>query len=203
MEDRTLAIALAQLHENVAAAITVEDTRPVLAVVQQLLEVRASADTALAVAVDGARAGGITWQSIGDALGTTRQAAFQRFGHPIDPRTGQAMETTAVPAAAEKALAIFSFLAAGKWDQARVDFDENVGEKLSASFLADTWAQITGAVGAFESAGEARVRTMAEMTVVDLPLSFEAGELVGRISLNADGSVAGLFILTPAAAVEL
>lgn len=31
--------------------------------------------------VDEARRKGHTWQEIGDVLGTTRQAAFQRFGH--------------------------------------------------------------------------------------------------------------------------
>lgn len=30
--------------------------------------------------VDEARAAGHTWQQIGDVLGTTRQAAYQRFG---------------------------------------------------------------------------------------------------------------------------
>ncbi|WP_034488280.1 hypothetical protein [Actinomadura oligospora] len=32
-----------------------------------------------------ARSSGLTWQEIGDALGITRQAAFQRFGRPNEP----------------------------------------------------------------------------------------------------------------------
>lgn len=34
--------------------------------------------------VDEARLKGHTWQEIGDVLGTTRQAAFQRFGNVVD-----------------------------------------------------------------------------------------------------------------------
>jgi hypothetical protein len=171
--------------------------------VRALLAVRAGVDGALAAAVDRARADGVTWQALGDVLGTTRQAAFQRFGHPIDPRTGAPMNTTPRPDAAEKTIAVFSLIAAGSWEQARADFDETVAAGLSAQQLADTWAQVVGSVGAFESAGEPRVRAMADFTVVDLPLHFEAGELVGRLSLDAAGRIAGLFVLPPAAAAEL
>lgn len=51
---------------------------------------QALADEALAHLVTDARERGITWQTIGDALGISRQAAFQRFGTAIDPRTGKA-----------------------------------------------------------------------------------------------------------------
>ena len=41
---------------------------------------RAVADYALQQCVDRARSAGHTWPEIGDALGTSRQAAFRRFG---------------------------------------------------------------------------------------------------------------------------
>ena len=59
----------------------------VRAAYQQVVE----AQDLLRAAVDRARVEGRTWQEIGDILGTTRQAAFQRFGRPIDPRTGAPM----------------------------------------------------------------------------------------------------------------
>ncbi len=40
-----------------------------------------TAESELRAAVDAARAAGDTWAAIGVALGITRQAAFQRFGH--------------------------------------------------------------------------------------------------------------------------
>lgn len=50
-------------------------------------ELSSVTDMALRAAVDQARAAGQSWSKIGDVLGTTRQAAFQRFGRPADPGT--------------------------------------------------------------------------------------------------------------------
>jgi hypothetical protein len=43
-------------------------------------EVREAAEAELRAAVAAARAAGDTWGAIGVALGTSRQAAYQRFG---------------------------------------------------------------------------------------------------------------------------
>ncbi len=51
-----------------------------------------SAEEQLAATVARARESGHTWAEIGQILGTSRQAAFQRFGRPADPRTGPPME---------------------------------------------------------------------------------------------------------------
>jgi hypothetical protein len=66
-------------------------------------EISALAASALRQAVDLARTAGRTWQELGDVLGVTRQAAFQRFGHPVDPRTGEPMRGAMVPGAAARA----------------------------------------------------------------------------------------------------
>jgi len=46
-------------------------------------EALSAADDELRAAVVSARAAGDTWDAIGVALGTSRQAAYQRFGKPI------------------------------------------------------------------------------------------------------------------------
>jgi plasmid stabilization system protein ParE len=46
-------------------------------------EALSAADEELRAAVSSARAAGDTWDAIGVALGTSRQAAYQRFGKPI------------------------------------------------------------------------------------------------------------------------
>ena len=43
-------------------------------------ELSCATDAALRTSVDRARAAGHSWSRIGEVLGTTRQAAFQRFG---------------------------------------------------------------------------------------------------------------------------
>jgi acyl-CoA reductase-like NAD-dependent aldehyde dehydrogenase len=55
-------------------------------------ELSGATDAALRAAVDRARAAGQSWSRIGEVLGTTRQAAFQRFGRPDlagDPPRGR------------------------------------------------------------------------------------------------------------------
>ena len=53
---------------------------------QALVAIRADLDTAIVEAVRGLRRSGVTWQDVGDVLGTSRQAAEQYFG----PRLGRA-----------------------------------------------------------------------------------------------------------------
>ena len=63
---------------------------PLAAVGAAVQKVR-DAEATLRQAVDAARAAGHTWQEIGTLLGTSRQAAFQRFGRPMDPVIGAPM----------------------------------------------------------------------------------------------------------------
>jgi hypothetical protein len=144
--------------------------------------------------VDRARAAGHSWREIGDVLDTTRQAAFQRFGRPIDPRTGGPMVREVLPGAADRAAAIVGCFAEGRWEDIRGDFADIMREHLDAERLAAGWAQTVGMVGAFERMGEPLAYPVGEGTVVDVPLHFEAGERTGRVSFGRDGKVVGLFI---------
>jgi hypothetical protein len=157
-------------------------------------ELAAAADAALQLAVDRARSAGQSWRGIGDVLGTTRQAAFQRFGRPADPRTGAPMNRVIVPGAANRAGAILTSMAAGQWEAARRDFGELMLASLDAGRLAGAWALTIGQVGCFERAGEPAARPLPDGTVVDTPLYFEAGERSLRVTFSPDGTVAGLFI---------
>jgi hypothetical protein len=168
-----------------------------LAGIRHALDVRRRADVVLAAAVDAARAAGCTWQQVGDVLGTSRQAAFQRFGHPVDPRTGRAMDRTTLEGADARALEFFTTLAERRWEDAGRDFDPKMAEALPAAGLADAWAVVVGMVGAYERAGEPFARRQGDYTVVDVPLTFEAGEMTGRIAFDADGRVSGMFVLDP------
>ena len=147
--------------------------------------------------VQRAREAGHTWEEIGQVLGTTRQAAFQRFGRPTDPRTGQVMALSMLPGAAERGAALFADLAAHRWADASRDFGERIAAKLDADGLAATWARLAGMLGRLEGTGEPAAFQAGDLTVVDVPLSFEAGERTGRVSYDPGGKVAGLFFLPP------
>jgi hypothetical protein len=158
-----------------------------------------AADARLREAVDAARTDGRTWSEIGDVLGTSRQAAFQRFGKPIDPRTGAPMSTDTLPGAVEKAVALFVDLAEGNWETVRRDFDERVTQALpDAAAVAAVWAAVAARYGRWEQGmGEPVTYRLADYTVVDIPLRFEVGEQIGRATFSQDGKVAGIFVLAP------
>lgn len=168
-----------------------------LAAVAEARERARDAEDALRRAVDAARTRGHTWQEIGEVLGTSRQAAFQRFGRPVDPRTGEDMarDENLLPGAAEKAVALLADLVAGRFAEVRRDFDARMAAELTSDKVADVWAQVVGMIGAYERMGEPITLRMGQYTVVNVPLYCEAGELTGRVSFDADGAVAGLFLL--------
>jgi hypothetical protein len=151
----------------------------------------------LLAAVQRARTAGSTWAEIGQVLGISRQAAFQRFGRPADPRTGQPMAAAMLPGAAERGAALVADLAAGRWARACQDFDERVARALDAERLALLWARLTGMIGRLERTGAAVAYQAGDLTLVDIPLSFEAAERTARVSYRHDGKVAGLHFLPP------
>jgi hypothetical protein len=157
-------------------------------------ELAAAADAALQLAVDRARSAGQSWRGIGDVLGTTRQAAFQRFGRPVDPRTGEPMRRAVRPGATDQALAVVASLAAGRWEEARRDFGARMLASLDAGRLAGAWALAVSQVGRFERAGQPAAAPFPDSTVVDVPLYFEAGEWTARVSFSPDGTIIGLFL---------
>jgi hypothetical protein len=148
-------------------------------------------------AVERARTAGHTWAEVGQVLGISRQAAFQRFGRPVDPRTGQLMAAAMLPGAAERGAALLADLVAGRWAAVGRDFDERVARKLDADRIAVLWARLTGMLGRLERVGEPLAFQAGDRTLVDIPLSFEAAERTARISYDPNGKVAGLNFLPP------
>jgi hypothetical protein len=148
-------------------------------------------------AVQRARKAGRTWAEVGQVLGISRQAAFQRFGKPADPRTGQPMASSILPGAAERAAALLADLVAGRWAQVCRDFDDRVAQQRDADGMAVAWARLTGMIGLLEQVGEPVAYQAGDHTLVDIPLSFEAAERTARIAYDREGKVAGLHFLPP------
>jgi len=158
------------------------------------------AEQVLRLCVQQSRDAGHTWQEIGDLLGVTRQAAFQRFGKPIDPRTGEPMDKTVrMTDAAERAVAIVTAVLDGRMDEARRSFNPQVLEAFTDEVRGAGLATVTGLVGAFEGFGDGDpfVRRIGDHTVVDIPLCYEAGEMKARVAFDTDEKVAGIVIIAP------
>lgn len=113
------------------------------------------------------------------------------------------MTTTLLPDAASRASIIFDLISALQWDQVYSQFDETMKSQITVDKLAEGWATTAATAGAYESQGEPFVRGAEPFTIVDVPLAFEAGDMVGRVAFSASGEISGLFILTPSAAAGL
>ena len=171
---------------------------PLATVGEAVRKVR-DAEATLRDAVDVARAAGHTWQEIGNLLGTSRQAAFQRFGRPVDPTTGASMTELKPPDAIDRAEGLVAELVGCRWHEVRRDFDDRMRAAVGEDELKLAWAQLAGSVGRYERTGEPYARSMGGYTVVHLPLAFEAGERTVQVTYREDGQVAGLWLRPPEA----
>jgi hypothetical protein len=192
-----------QLHRQlgqILAAPVLRDENDPLALVRAAHDVADRAEALMAAAVQQAREAGRTWQEIGEVLGVSRQAVFQRYGKPIDPRTGEAMNTSALPEADELARTVIDDLAHARWADVSARFDATMRDRLTDEGLAEAWAHIVGLAGAYESHGDTVAVRAGDFTTTNTPLAFEAGDFVARITFRDDRTLAGLYILNPDAA---
>jgi hypothetical protein len=155
-------------------------------------DLAAAAETALQDAVDRARAVGQSWREVGDVLGTTRQAAFQRFGRPVDPHSGEPMARTVAAEALGRAIAFLARFTAGRWEEVLGHFDDTMRERHDVERLANGWAQLAGMYGGYRGMGAVRPVPVGDGIVVDVRLDFEAGEAMLWVRFDRDGKVSGL-----------
>ncbi len=158
----------------------------------------AVAEVALQAAVDRARATGQSWREIGDVLGTSRQAAFQRFGHPVDPRTGQPMTRTLPPGVAQRATGFLASFTEGRWDDVLAELDDDLRERHDADRIASGWAHMIGMFGSYQAMGDVVPVPAGDGAMVDVLLHFEAGEAMLWVRFGPDGKVSGLRLHPPA-----
>lgn len=153
------------------------------------------AEDRLQGAVEMARGEGETWSRIGEALGISRQAAFHRFGRP--PGSGRPMADLPSGRAGERSVdaakALVRSLLSGRWDEARRHFGVRVARAFpDAAALAEARARLVGTVGQFQHMGAPHARRAGDAIVVEIPMSFEADEVMARVSYGEGGKVVGL-----------
>lgn len=191
-----IAVGLLDAARGFVAELPPSGQRSPLDAVAAAKELARSVEAALRDTVDAARGAGHTWQEIGDVLGTSRQAAFQRFGRPVDPRTGVAMAESITPEATERGVALLVNLVEGNYAEVRRNFDETMTNAVGTdAAVAGIWAQLAGMVGVYERMGEPFAHQLGDYTAIDVPLEFEAGTLTARVAYDSAGQVAGLRFL--------
>ena len=165
------------------------------------------AERALADSVHRAQVAGHSWADIGSVLGTSRQAAFKRFGTVRDPATGRPVartELTGVVATTER---VFGLLEAGRYDELRALMPDDVARVLTRDVLLGAWARAIADTGhlvrcegtAVELAGGEPVRGSDVLgTAVGVTtLVCEAGEWQGRVAVGSGHRLLGVLVVAP------
>ncbi len=192
--DATCRSAARRRREAVKESLTNEPVVGTLEAIEVAHRRVLEAQESLRAAVEAARARGRTWQEIGEVVGTTRQAAFQRFGRPLDPRTGAPMTPAGPTDAGDRALRLLGDCVAARFARVREEFDEAMLREISEERLAQVWAMVAGTVGSFERFGDPVVHAAGDLTAVHVLMHFEAGEATAQVAFRGSGEVAGFFI---------
>lgn len=144
-----------------------------------------------------ARAEGHTWAEVGDVLHVSRQAAFQRFGGSSSMAGVGHAEISPAPDASDQALAVLGDFVAKRWDRLQVRFSAKMRVAVPEEVSRTARARIEQGWGTFLEFGTPVVTVRDGLTVVDVPMAFEQGDLSGRVAFNVDGEVAGLLAVPP------
>lgn len=171
------------------------------------------AERVLGDSVRRAHAAGSSWADIGAILGTSRQAAFKRFGRPRDPRTGEPMSPVDPSDVLETTERVFALLDAGRYDDLRALMPVDVARLLTREVLLDAWARAVADAGnlvrcegtALQLPGGEEAPDGAVLgTVVGVTrLVCEAGEWEGRVALGQDRRLLGVLVVPVGAADPL
>jgi hypothetical protein len=74
-------------------------------------------------------------------------------------------------------------------------FNDTMAQGLPDTMLADNWASLIARFGHYESTQTPTVEQHGLHTVVDVPVAFEAGDIVMRVTYEPEGRIAGLYFL--------
>ncbi|WP_206427466.1 DUF3887 domain-containing protein [Leucobacter chromiireducens] len=193
------------LRGGTDAAMSEAEARAAIRSTDALSHEAHDALTALVVTV---RRGGLSWQTIGDALGVSRQAAFKRFGAAAHPPTEGTDTASPTIDLTERTRAVFERLSAGDYEAVRADMTYSCARALTKRKVMGVWNEVVRETGQLESCDELTVRTpdgdsalgklanrhLISGAVVQTTLRHEAGDWLGRVAYNGAGKITGLLI---------
>lgn len=175
------------------------------------IDIEQAAQAHLEHAVAIARARGVSWQSIGDTFGITRQAAFKRFGNTSAKSTGEETMTSPIIDLISRTENVFENLSKGDYGAVKELMTFTCSRVLTKKRVMDVWKQIEAETGQFESCSNTTMQTADGKNVVaqklnqylgggltgQTQLNHEAGEWLGRVAYNGAGKITGILIVHP------
>lgn len=113
-----------------------------------------------------------------------RQADSGKAGSsPVDPVCKQVSED------------ILDALVKGDYVLARQDFNADMDKQLPEQKLQDAWESLLPRFGVPKMRGEPQGKHGDKLSVIYTPLKFEHGNLVSQVACDADGKVAGFYVV--------
>lgn len=158
-----------------------------------------------------ARAHGISWQSIGDCLGVSRQAAFKKFSTAEDRSTEDHGSDPATLDLVTRTEQVFTSLAADDFESVKALMTFTCSRELSKRKVMRVWAEIIESTGQFESCSNTVPQTLDGRNIVEKLLNrhlvggvaiqtrllHEYGEWTGRVAYNGAGKITGIIVALP------
>lgn len=157
-------------------------------------ELKNLADDLLVTTAARAHAEGLSWQDIGNELGISRQAAFQRFSTGVGARVGPRRGEGQLIGRAQE---VFGALADGRFAEVTAAFTARMAQQVTESELADVWGGCIESLGAYDRLTAASVRHNGSLRVVHGSLVFADGILDARLALDRSRMISGLLITDP------
>jgi hypothetical protein len=173
------------------------DVSSVMAAIAATRSLAVIVDDLLYALVRQARAEGRTWAEVGDVLHVSRQAAFQRFGGTASLGDVEGGTMTPLAGASDKALELLGAFVTERWEVLHAAFSSRMREAVSVELSKTVHSRMERNYGAFLEFGVPVVVVRGGLTVVDVPIALERGDLKGRVAFNVDGEVSGLLIVDP------
>ncbi|MBV2207992.1 MAG: alpha/beta fold hydrolase [Thermomonas sp.] len=92
---------------------------------------------------------------------------------------------------------VLDLLDSGQYSKAETLFGRDMAQAVPADKLKAVWESLPAQVGKSTGRGDAHIGTLADNTLVQIPLHYEKAELVAKIAINPAGQVIG-FVIQPA-----
>ncbi len=170
------------------------DAEGVVAALRQAEELKHLADDLLVATAVRAHDAGLSWQDIGNQLGISRQAAYQRFAVGSSADDGRRREDTELIDQVRKLFAAIDF---GDLERIGAEFTPRMLAQVPPSTVTALWADAVESLGSFDRLIAATVRRNGSTRFVHCSLVFADGILDGRVAVDRSGKVAGLLITDP------
>lgn len=173
------------------------------------MEIERAARTHLEQSIAVARARGVSWQIIGDALGISRQAAFKRFGTAHGEDKGEADMSTPTIDLTTRTEEVFTHLSKGDYAAVKSMMTFTCSRALTKKRVMAVWDHVVADTGQFQSCSKTIMQTSDGTNVVaqklnqylssgligQTQINHEAGQWLGRVAFNGAGKITGLLIV--------